>query len=260
MTEHSRVIAALTLTAVTKPVRSIPTRPPAAGFLSRERNRGKSAAGLRPCTPVQRALKRRGQRRGGEQAGAERQLADFESAWQWSFAFQGALRRTDAGIRSIQPAGGRIPAHVTLSRCSVQNSRPPPLPREGGSNGGNRRAVFPLAGRRGPGEPFGRCPGRSFGSFPIAGKGTHRGERPRGERPLPARRTGTRQKDILLMSRLSLRAAKQGRGSKCPAFSITCMLTSVSIRAILMLTDVTDYPGRSGSWREWYCPTGNGAS
>ena len=34
--------------------------PPAARFLLRERNRGKSAAGLRPCTPVRRALKRRG--------------------------------------------------------------------------------------------------------------------------------------------------------------------------------------------------------
>ena len=38
-------------TAVTKPVRPIPTRPPAARFLSRERNRGKSAAGVFPCTP-----------------------------------------------------------------------------------------------------------------------------------------------------------------------------------------------------------------
>ena len=82
MTEHSRVIAALTLTAVTKPVRSIPTRPPAARFLSRERNRGKSAAGLRPCAPVGRALKRRGHRFDDKQAGAERQLAEFESAWQ----------------------------------------------------------------------------------------------------------------------------------------------------------------------------------
>ena len=36
------------------------TRPPAARFLLRERNRGKSAAGLRPCIPVRRALKRRG--------------------------------------------------------------------------------------------------------------------------------------------------------------------------------------------------------
>ena len=51
MTEHLRVIAAFTVTAVTKPVRSIPTRPPAARFLVRVRNRGKSAAGLRPCTP-----------------------------------------------------------------------------------------------------------------------------------------------------------------------------------------------------------------
>ena len=35
-----------------------------------------------------------------------------------------------------------------------------------------------LAGRKSPGEPFGRFPWRSFGSFPIAGKGTPRGERP----------------------------------------------------------------------------------
>ena len=90
---------------------------------------------------------------------------------------------------------------------------------------------------------------------------SHRGERNAPRRAaLPVRRIGIKQKDILFMSRLSLRAAKQGHGSKCPAFSITCMLTSVSIRAIFMLTDVTDYPGRSGSWREWYCQTGNGAS
>ena len=56
--------------------------PPAARFLLRERNRGKSAAGLRPCTPVRRALKRRGHRFDDKQAGAERRLADFESAWQ----------------------------------------------------------------------------------------------------------------------------------------------------------------------------------
>ena len=34
-----------------KPVRPIPTRPPAARFLLRGRNRGKSAAGASPCTP-----------------------------------------------------------------------------------------------------------------------------------------------------------------------------------------------------------------
>ena len=54
--------------------------PPAARFLSRERNRGKSAAGLRPCTPVRRALKRRGHRRGGEEAGAGRESAVSDGA------------------------------------------------------------------------------------------------------------------------------------------------------------------------------------
>ena len=45
-----------------------------------------------------------------------------------------------------------------------------------------------LAGRRGPGEPFGRFPGRSFDSFPIAGKGMppRRGAAPAGAEALPA--------------------------------------------------------------------------
>ena len=97
-------------------------------------------------------------------------------------------------------------------------------------------------------------PGDPLVPFPSRGK-----ERPAASGPAGGR-IGIKQKDILFMSRLSPWAAKQGHGSKCPAFSITCMLTSVSMRAILKLTDVTDYPGRSGSWREWYCPTENGAS
>ena len=62
--------------------------PPAARFLSRERNRGKSAAGLRHCTPVRRALKRRGRWRGEEQAGAGRKSAVSDGAAgkaQWLF-------------------------------------------------------------------------------------------------------------------------------------------------------------------------------
>ena len=80
MTEHSRGIAAFAVTAVPKPVRSIPTRPPAARFLLRGRNRGKSAAGLRPCTPVRRALKRRGQRFDDKQAGVVRESAASDGA------------------------------------------------------------------------------------------------------------------------------------------------------------------------------------
>ena len=58
--ERKQAFAALTATAdaqpvrfatTRKPVRSIPTLPPAARFLSRERNRGKRAAGVSPCTP-----------------------------------------------------------------------------------------------------------------------------------------------------------------------------------------------------------------
>ena len=116
----------------------------------RERNRGKSAAGLRPCTPVRRALKRRGQRRGGEEAGGIRALGPLTKLQATLVCFSGCLslhRRRDP----TYPAHRRLHPRITAFRFCA--SRPP----EGGSNGGNRRAVSPLA----VGEGFQRGPPRN---------------------------------------------------------------------------------------------------
>ena len=121
-------------TAVTKPVRPIPTRPPAARFLSRERNRGKSAAGLRPCTPVRRALKRRGQRRGGEKVDGKCASVPLTILRATLVCFSGCPSPHRRRY-STYPAGGCIPAHVTWSRCFVQNSRPPSCVSRWGSKG-----------------------------------------------------------------------------------------------------------------------------
>ena len=56
----------------------------------------------------------------------------------------GVLRKT--GQLSLNTSTvGRLASHIATLFLYAQSSRPP----EGGSNGGNRRAVSPLAGRRG---------------------------------------------------------------------------------------------------------------
>ena len=133
----------------------LPPLPPEARFLSRERNRGKSAAGLRPCTPGRRALKRRGQRRGGEKADgicASVPLTILRATLVCLSGCPSPHRRR----HSTYPTGGCIPAHVTWSRCFVQNSRPPscvsrwgskgaePLSPSGRDSKGDRLGIGPL--------------------------------------------------------------------------------------------------------------------
>ena len=77
-------------------------------------------------------------------------------------------------------AFGRWALHI-----ATFSLRKAPVPRslEGGSNGGNRRAVSPLAGRRGSwGNHSEGSPMRAFGFFPRVRKEPPRGERPAREK------------------------------------------------------------------------------
>ena len=151
----------LSETADAQPVRFATTTPPAARFLSREINRGKSAAGLRPCTPVRRALKRRGHRFDDKQAGAGRESAiSDDPAGNARLLFRVLFAVPEQGSSHGESRGSGPPCVRLFFFQPI--SIPRPSSPEGGSNGGNRRAVSPLAGRRGPGEPFGRFPGRFF--------------------------------------------------------------------------------------------------
>ena len=79
--------------------------------------------------------------------------------------------------RIYRPNAGVFRLNCPVLRKSPVYSRSP----EGGSNGGNRRAVSPLAGRRGSwGNLSEGSPMRAFGFFPRERKETPRGERSRG--------------------------------------------------------------------------------
>ena len=84
-------------------------------------------------------------------------------------------RRDDK--QDLSSKRGVFRLNCPILRKSPVNSRSP----EGGSNGGNRRAVSPLAGRRGSwGNLSEGSPMRAVGLFPRARKETPRGERSRG--------------------------------------------------------------------------------
>ena len=111
-------------TAVTKPVRPIPMRPPAAGFSSARETGERARQGRPPAPPVRRELKRRGHRRGEEKANGICASVPLTILRATLVCFSGCPsphRSKD----STYPAGGCIQAYVTLSRCFVQNSRPP---------------------------------------------------------------------------------------------------------------------------------------
>ena len=143
----------LSETADAQPVRFAPTTPPAARFLSRERNRGKSAAGLRPCTPVRQALKRRGQRLDDKQAGAGRESAISDgAAGNARLLFRVPFPAPEQGLFPGE-AGVYVAPFVRFFRCVSLVPRPsPPVPRKEDPMGETAVRFLPWPGGGAPGN------------------------------------------------------------------------------------------------------------
>ena len=106
-----------------KPVRSIPTTPPAARFLWRERNRGKSAAGEFPCTPgAQGAEAKGGKARRGRSGWVTCRSAADEAAGSARLLFRVPYAAPAQGFDLSRPQAAVSP-----------DKRPPGLPSGCGS-------------------------------------------------------------------------------------------------------------------------------